>query len=282
MGTFASISLNESSRGLFKGAFSVLARVDNSLSSYKTNSPIYKLNRDKQANINLYTYEALILSQKYYQKSAGYFNVAIGSVTKDLYRFGKDERLPKSWELNTSDTSFDELTFNKFSAKLGQGVKIDLGGFGKGYGVDRAIEYLKINGVRNARVALSGDIRCLGVCEININNPFADEPLLHFFTTNEEMAISTSGNYNRFVGTEKNNHLINPKTKQSQNTFISITLISTLPNSDIDAYATAASVMPKELAYEFLDSLDVAYVVLESDRKLVVSENISLYVKVEK
>ena len=136
--------------------------------------------------------------------------------------------------------------------------------------------------MRNARVALSGDIRCLGVCEININNPFADEPLLHFFTTNEEMAISTSGNYNRFVGTEKNNHLINPKTKQSQNTFISITLISTLPNSDIDAYATAASVMPKELAYEFLDSLDVAYVVLESDRKLVVSENISLYVKVEK
>jgi thiamine biosynthesis lipoprotein len=282
MGTFASISLNESSRGLFKGAFSVLARVDNSLSSYKTNSPIYKLNRDKQANINLYTYEALILSQKYYQKSAGYFNVAIGSVTKDLYRFGKDERLPTSWELNTSDTSFDELTFNKFSAKLGQGVKIDLGGFGKGYGVDRAIEYLKINGVRNARVALSGDIRCLGVCEININNPFSDEPLLNFFTKNEEMAISTSGNYNRFVGTEKNNHLINPKTKQSQNTFISITLISTLPNSDIDAYATAASVMPKELAYEFLDSLDVAYVVLESDRKLVVSENISLYVNVEK
>ena len=282
MGTFASISLPESSKGLFKGAFATLNTIDNSLSSYKQNSPIYKLNIDKKADINLYTYEALLLSQKYYRESGGYFNIAIGSVTKGLYHFGEDERIPKDWELNASDTSFEALTFDKRSAKLGLGVKIDLGGFGKGYGVDRVTEYLKINGVRNARIALSGDIRCLGPCVININNPYSNKPLLHFFTTKDEMAISTSGNYNRFVGTEDNNHLINPKTKISQKTFISITLISTLPSSDIDAYATAASVMPKELAYKFLDSLDLAYVVLEKDRVLVISENISLYVNLQK
>ncbi|MDF1883529.1 FAD:protein FMN transferase [Sulfurimonas sp. SAG-AH-194-C21] len=282
MGTFASISLSESNKGLYKGAYAVLLRVDNALSSYKKNSPIYKLNRDKKADINFYTYEALLLSQKYYKKSGAYFNVAIGSVTKDLYHFGEDERIPQSWELNVSDTSFNTLVFDKKRAKLGQGVKIDLGGFGKGYGVDRAIEYLKINTVQEARVSLSGDIRCLGICEININNPFSDEALLHFFTKEEEMGISTSGNYNRFVGTKENNHLINPKTKESQQNFISLTLISTLPNADIDAYATAASVMPKELAYKFLDSLDLAYVVLETDKKLVISENIALFVNVDK
>ncbi len=282
MSTFATISLNESNKGFFKGAFTILSTVDTSLSSYNQNSPIYKLNKNKKADINLYAYEALLLSQKYYIKSAGYFNIAIGSVTKDLYRFGEDERVPRDWELNASDTSFDTLTFDKHSAKLGQGVKIDLGGFGKGYGVDRVVEYLKINNVKKARVALSGDIRCLGICEISINNPYSDIALLRFITRKEEMATSTSGNYNHFVGTENNNHLINPKTKQSQKTFISITLISTLPNSDVDAYATAASVMPKELAYKFLDSLDLAYVILESDRKLVISENISLYVNVQK
>ena len=282
MGTFATISLTESKKDLLKGAFATLISIDNSLSSYNQNSPIYKLNKDKKADINLYTYEALLLSKKYYKESAGYFNIAIGSVTKDLYHFGEDERVPQNWELNTSDTSFDALTFNKHTAKLAQGVKIDLGGFGKGYGIDRVMEYLKINGVKKAEVALSGDIRCLGVCEININNPYSDEPLLGFLTRKEEIAISTSGNYNRFVGIEKNNHLINPKTKQSQKDFISITLISTLPSSDIDAYTTAASVMPKELAYKFLDSLDLAYVILESDRKLVISENISLYVNVQK
>ena len=279
MGTFATISLSESNKGLFKGAFSVLARVDNSLSSYKINSPIYKLNKYKKADINLYTYEALLLSQKYYKESRGYFNIAIGSVTKELYHFGEDERIPEIWELNASDTSFSTLIFNTKSAKIGYGVKVDLGGFGKGFGVDRGVEYLHMNGVQKARVSLSGDIRCLGICEININNPFSSTPLLRFSTKYQEMGISTSGNYNRFVGTSANNHLINPKTKESQKNFISLTLISTLPNSDIDAYATAASVMPKELAYKFLNSLDLAYVVLESDASLVLSENIDQYVK---
>ena len=277
MGTFASVSLNESDKGLYKGTFSVLNRVDNSLSSYKENSPIYILNQKKKAQINLYTYEAFRLSQEYYKKSAGYFNIAIGSVTKDLYHFGEEQRLPESWEVNSSDTSLSALSFDTKSASLGQGVKIDLGGMGKGYGVDRATEYLKINGVTEARVALSGDIRCLGICHIEINNPNAQAPLFSFYTKTQEMGISTSGNYNRYVKTPKNNHLINPKTKHPEQNFISITLISKLPSSDIDAYATAASVMPKELAYTFLDSLDLAYVILPTDGELVVSKNIDLF-----
>jgi len=278
MGTFATITLPEASKGLFKSSFRVLDRVDNALSSYKKNSPIYKLNHQKKADINLYTYEALLLSQQYYRESGGYFNVAIGSVTKKLYHFGEDERLPESWELNASDVSLDALSFDAKSARLGQGVTIDLGGFGKGYGVDRVVEYLKINGVLQARVALSGDIRCIGKCKINIHNPFDNEPLVKFFTLKDEMGISTSGNYNRYVDEAKNNHLINPITKKSQNDFISLTLVSTLPNSDIDAYTTAASVMPKELAYKFLESLDVGYIALEESRELVISKNINDYI----
>ncbi|MDQ7042751.1 MAG: FAD:protein FMN transferase [Sulfurimonas sp.] len=279
MGTFATIKLSSSDKLLFHNTFTILKRVDNSLSSYKKNSPVYKLNRDKKASINLYTYEALTLSQKYYAQSGGYFNIAIGSITKDLYHFGEDERSPKNWEFNVSDTSFSTLSFDKLSAELGQGVKIDLGGFGKGYGVDRAVEYLRVNGVENGSVALSGDIRCLGVCEMLINNPFSDEALASFMTTQGDIGVSTSGNYNRFVDSVKHNHLINPKTKTSQQNFISITLISTLQNSDLDAYATAASVMPKELAYRFLNSLDVGYIIMEESHKVVVSENIEKFCK---
>jgi len=282
MGTFATITLPEASKGLFTSSFELLDRVDNSLSSYKKNSPIYKLNHQKKSDINCYTYEALLLSKKYYRESGGYFNVAIGSVTKELYHFGENERLPESWELNASDVSLDALSFDTKSVRLGQGVTIDLGGFGKGYGVDRVAEHLKVNNIVNARIALSGDIRCIGKCKINIYNPFADEPLAKFATLKDEMGISTSGNYNRYVGEPKNNHLINPNTKKSQNNFISLTLISTLPNSDIDAYATAASVMPKELAYKFLESLDVGYIVLQENKELIISKNINDYITFEK
>jgi len=278
MGTFVSISLDESHKALFKGSFDVVHRVDNSLSSFKQTSPICKLNRDKKANINLYTYEALKLSQKYYKKTAGYFNIAIGGITKDLYRFGADERVPKEGELQKSDTSFSSLSFNEKEATLGQGVKIDLGGMGKGFGVDRVREYLKANNITEARIALSGDIRCLGICKIEINNPNGSTPLMSFYTKESDMGITTSGNYNHFVDSKEHNHLINPKTKHSEQNFSSITLISKLPSSDLDAYATAASVMPSELAFKFLNSLELAYVVLLNDKTLVMSKNINLFV----
>ena len=280
MGTFATISLERSDSRLFRTTFEILHRIESSLSSYQLNSPIFLLNKNKKADINLYTYEALLLSLKYYKQSGGYFNIAMGSMTKDLYHFGEDEQVPESWELNASNISLSSLRFDKKTASIGQGVKLDLGGMGKGFGVDRAIDLLKINGVKHARVALSGDIRCLDICKIEINNPNATAPLMRFYTNKNEMGVSTSGNYNRFVKTTVNNHLINPKTKESQKNFVSLTLISTLSNSDLDAYATAASVMPKELAYKFLDSLSLAYIVLQSDDKLVVSANIDYFVRI--
>ena len=114
---------------------------------------------------------------------------------------------------------------------------------------------------------------------MQVQNPFADAVLAEFTTREPNSSISTSGNYNRYIRDTTHNHLINPKTKESQKSFASITLISQLPNSDIDAYATAASVMPKESAYAFLNSLKLAYIIIQSDGKRVVSENINAYVR---
>lgn len=277
MGTFASISLQKENKEFFSGVFKILKQIDNSLSSYKSNSPIYLLNKNREANINFYTYKALYLSEKYYKETDGYFDIAIGNITKDLYRFGEKERLVTSLELNKSDTSLSNLKFNKKEAFLEGTTKIDLGGMGKGFGVDKSIEYLKKHYILKSIVALSGDIRCLGRCKIEINNPLASESLAKFETKKSEMGISTSGNYNRYVVDTKHNHLINPKTKQSQNGFISVTLISQLDSSDLDAYSTAVSVMPPRKAYEFLDNLKIGYILLLTNKKLIISKNIEDY-----
>ena len=277
MGTFVSISLEQSDKRYFKGLYERLRLVDFSLSSYKPTAPIYLLNQNKTATINLYTYEALRLSELYYKRSDGYFDIAIGSVTKDLYKFGDEERVPNAQELKNANTSLESLVFTPKKASISKGTKIDLGGMGKGFGVDIARDYLVTRNISKAVIALSGDIRCLGECSISVKNPFAKEPLTTFMTSKKEMGISTSGNYNRYVKDTKNNHLINPKTKHSQDKFVSITLISELASSDLDAYATAASVMPKEKAYDFLNSLELAYIIVQVDKSLVVSENIAEY-----
>lgn len=279
MGTFISISLEEENKQLIEDAFTIFKNIDESISSYDENSQIYKLNRDKYTRLNDITYEALVLSKKYYEKSDAYFDITVGSITKDLYRFGDEERIPTHEELSSAKLDFNGLIFDKRSASMKENMKLDLGGFGKGFAVDKATEYYKSKGIFELIIAASGDIRCLGLCKINVENPFADEPLVSFTTKKNETSISTSGNYNRYVSSVKNNHLINPKLKASQDNFVSITLISELPSSDLDAYSTAASVMPMKKAFEFLQSLDLAYIILSADGEVHISENIAKFSK---
>ncbi|MCK4974841.1 MAG: FAD:protein FMN transferase, partial [Sulfurimonas sp.] len=184
-----------------------------------------------------------------------------------------------SQELANAKVSFNALHVRKKRATLDDGIKIDLGGMGKGFAVDKAAEFLRHKGIENTTISASGDIRCLFTCNIDVQDPFSEGVLLSFETVKKDLGITTSGNYNRYVESIKNNHLINPKEKKSQTKFISITLISDMSSSDLDAYATASSVMPMKKAYKFLESLGVGYIILQSDKRLVVSDNISKYTK---
>jgi len=265
MGTFASISVDAQHKELIKPSFEIIRNVENSLSSYKETSPIFKLNKNKKALLDEYSYEALRASLEYYKQTNGYFNIAIGTITKDLNRFGANERMSSKKALKNALISINALFFTKERAFIKEGIKIDLGGMGKGFGVDKVVEYFKQVGIKDAVVRASGDIRCLNICKIDIQDPFSDGVMMSFTTTKKDLGISTSGTYNRYVKSSKYNHLINPKEKKSQDKFISITLVGNISSSDLDAYATAASVMPIKKAYSFLDSRQVAYIVVQSD-----------------
>ncbi len=277
MGTYISVSVKEEKKEIIEDAFIIFKNIDESISSYNEKSQIFQLNKDKHSFINDITYEALVLSQRYYKHSNAYFDITIGSITKDLYRFGDEERIPTHKELSNAYLNFNSLVFDKKFASIEKNIKLDFGGMAKGFAVDKVSDYFKAKGIKKAIIAASGDIRCLGVCSIDVQNPFGDGVLGSFKTKENETGISTSGNYNRYVGSVKNNHLINPKQKISQDKFVSITLISDMSSSDLDAYATASSVMPIQKAFKFLDSFDLAYIILKSDGKLCISENISKF-----
>jgi len=280
MSTFVTITVDERDSSLITGGFGIIKDVEMSLSSYKPDAKIYQLNKNRHIELDSLSYEALLMSKKYYLQTDGYFDVTVGSITKELYRFGEDERVASSDELLGANVSFEALSFNEKEAFLEDGVKVDLGGMGKGFAVDKAAEYFRSKNANSAVIAASGDIRCLSLCKIEVQSPFdEDAVLLSFESVKDDLGITTSGNYNRYVESTKNNHLIDPKAKKPQSLFVSITLVSDISSSDLDAYATAASVMPMKKAYEFLDSLGVGYIIMQSDKKLVVSKNISEYAK---
>jgi len=273
MGTIVTIKIDSKHKKLIQNTFDIIKKVDKSISTFREDSIIYQLNEKKSVNLDALSFEALSLSKIYYQQSDGYFNIAIGSITKDLYRFGLDESVPSNVALMDSKVSFNSLTFDSKEARLKDGIKVDLGGMGKGFGVDKMSEYLLQQGVMDAVISASGDIRCLSKCLIDIQDPFADKKLLSFKTIQANLGITTSGNYNRFVKDKTHNHLINPKTKSSAQIFASITLVGDMKSSALDAYATAASVMPRQKAFAFLDSLGVAFVVVEVDGKTSVKSS---------
>ncbi|MBU1928147.1 FAD:protein FMN transferase, partial [bacterium] len=66
LGTFVSISADAKYSNAIEEAFVIINNVELALSSYNKNSPIYKLNQQKEAQLHPFTYEALLLSQKYY------------------------------------------------------------------------------------------------------------------------------------------------------------------------------------------------------------------------
>lgn len=277
MSTFITISVDEKDKKYIKNGFKIFKDVENSLSSYKSGAKIFQLNKNLSVELDSYTYEALKLSKKYNNKTDQYFDITIGSITKDLYRFGEDEKVVSKNELQSAKIGMHTLSFSKSKAFIKEGIKVDLGGMGKGFGVDKVAKYFKQNNINTAIIAASGDIRCLSICKIDIQNPFDNKALLTFKTKKQNLGITTSGSYNRFVKTIKDNHLIDPKLKKSQTKFVSITLIGSMPSADLDAYATAVSVMPIKKAYKFLNTIDVAYVVLRSNKELTISKNISKY-----
>lgn len=278
MGTFITISTQKEHEQQLQNAFTIISDVETSLSSYSTSALVYRLNHEKKVHLDANLYEALQLSKKYYQKTSGYFDITIGSITKQLYKFGEEEQLPNKQDLQNANVNFKGLSFDTQEAYLDENITLDLGGMGKGFGVDKVADYFRNNLIQKAIISISGDIRCIGRCQMNIQNPYSDTYLASFETLKDDTAISTSGNYRRYVQSKKNNHLINPKLKRPAQNFISVTLISSMKSSDIDAYATAVSVMPKNRAYAFLDSMPIAYIILQSDQKLVVSKNINSFI----
>ncbi len=279
MGTFVTLFTLKKDENQIQKGFDILHKIEMSLSSYNQNALVYKLNHDKQITLDDTLFEALQESSRYYQETNGYFDITIGSITKDLYRFGEEQRVPYIKELKSAKVDFHGLHFDRKQVSLDANITLDFGGMGKGFGVDKVMQNFKNKHIKKAIIGVSGDIRCLDTCRINIQNPHDANYLAHFDTVAFETGISTSGTYNRYVNSVKNNHLINPKTRFSQQNFTSITLISQLPNSDLDAYATAVSVMPKEKAYQFLNNKSIGYIILENDKKLVISQNIHKFVK---
>jgi thiamine biosynthesis lipoprotein len=97
-------------------------------------------------------------------------------------------------------------------------VKLDLGGYAKGYALDRAAAILKQHGIRNALINIGGNVMALGAhgsrpWTVGIQHPRKPGPLA-VLELHDGDAIGTSGDYQRFFELDGKRycHLIDPRS----------------------------------------------------------------------
>jgi len=281
MGTFVHITLPKEQNKAISTSFTHLKELEASLSSYAPHL-VYQLNQTHTVPYNPTLAHAITLSKQFYKETHGYFDITIGSISKSLYHFGEENStVPTQKALEGAKRNIEGIFIHEHNISTAQGIVLDLGGMGKGYGVDRVVERLSEQNISQGIVALSGDIRCLDVCTFELQSPYSEQTFATLTAKIPQLSISTSGTYRRFVGTQEDHHLINPKTATQGKAFVSVSLFSHANNAKIDAYATAISVMPLEIALAFLKEHDeVGFVLVKRDGKIVYG-NLEKFVEIK-
>ena len=112
-------------------------------------------------------------------------------------------------------------------------VQLDLGGYAKGYALDRAAAILRERGVNNALINIGGNVMALGdkggqPWRIGIQHPRAPAPLATLPLYDGE-AVGTSGDYQRYfeLDGERYAHLLDPRSGQPARGTQSLTILVT-------------------------------------------------------
>ncbi len=152
------------------------------------------------------------------------FDPAIGRLIA-LWGFQSDEfkpRLPDAAAIDAlvkARPRMSDLFFKdgKVSSR-NTAVQLDLGGYAKGYALDRAASIFKEMGIRNALINIGGNILALGdkggrPWRVGIQHPRAADAIAVLDLRNGE-AIGTSGDYQRYfeVDGRRYCHLIDPRS----------------------------------------------------------------------
>lgn len=130
------------------------------------------------------------------------------------------------------------------------GAKIDLGGIGKGYAVEKARKVLLERGVTSALIDMHSSIAAIGgPWKIGIRDPSFKDGIIDTVVLNNGEALSTSGNY------EQGKHIVNPRLGKLVDTCKSVTVIAK-DAGFADALSTAIYAMGPKDGLSLVKSMD--------------------------
>ena len=253
-------------------AFDRLSALERVLSATLPDSELTRLNERaarEPAAVSDDLFRAVRMGVEWFKRTRGAFDITVSPLLNLWRTCGRENRLPSEEEMATVRTLLgaDRLGLDLAKQTIRfpvEGMRLHLGGLGKGFSADEATALLRERGVRDAIIRVAGDIYALGHREdgrpwrVGIQDPREpDSPgaLLSILELSD-MAVSTSGNYQRFVEIQgrRYSHIVDPRAGLTANDVPSVTVIG--PNTlTTDILGTALSVLGVEEGAALVESM---------------------------
>lgn len=241
-------------------------RIEKKLSRFDSQSEIYYINHNahkEPCKIDAELYLILEQSINYHKLTNGYFDITSRPLLQSYMKHNSDsefEVLKQNLDYNNIILQNDSISFKNNI------IEFDMGGFGKGYALEKIRDILKEKKIDSAFISF-GESSILA----HGNHPFGKYwgvGIKHLFENGnvytfevKDKSLSTSGitpsNQKKFAG---HSHIINPKTGQTQNTNKTITAISESP-LDAEVLSTALMVNLEKETQEIINRFPVDDVV---------------------
>lgn len=245
----------------------ILRDFDMSLSLYKDESVLSKINRNEEVKVDSFFAEAFNRSATIAEMTEGAFDVTVGPLVR-AWGFGPDEH--KNFSEEKRDSLIKLVGMEKISVSNGKliktdpAIRLDFNAIAQGYSVDVVAEYFNDLGIANYLVEIGGEVRAKGTKNGNLWRIGIDKPednniipgqTLQAIIRISDKSLATSGNYRKFYVEDgvKYSHTIDPKTGYpAKNRLLSVTIIAD-DCATADGIATACMVIGHEKAIEFIN-----------------------------
>ena len=270
--TYNVIVQSELNSGKIKQSIdSIFEVVNNSMSTYRTNSIISRVNQSQNpVKVDNHFIEVFRKSQEIWKLSNGYFDPTAGSIV-NLYGMGPNTNLQSINRYKIDSVmqyvGLDKVYLNNQNeiVKTKGGVYIDFNAIAKGYSVDLIKDLLTKMNSENFLIEVGGELITMGVNEKNtkwkvaIQNPI---DLSSYYTeiSIDGMSLATSGNYRKFRIDSQTGiryaHIVNPIDGESMtNNILSASVVSS-SCIEADAWATSLMLMDPIEATKIINNIE--------------------------
>ena len=272
--------------------FNHIKEIEYLLTTYSDTSDLYRINAAAGVEPVVVHKETFGIIERSLQISAitqGAFDISYGSVDKRLWNFDVHQNElpdPETAKKMVRLINYRNILLDKAATTVmlkEKGMRIGLGGIGKGYAAEKTRQYLKSLGATAGIVNASGDLTTWGMqpdgkpWTIGIADPNNASSIFSYLEVSD-MAVATSGNYEKFiwVNGRKYSHTINPKTGLPITGIKSVTILT--PNAELaDALTTPIAIMGIEAGLHLINQLhQVEAIIIDDDDRVYLSKQIEL------